>query len=400
MSVLGTQHVWKPKGSSKNQAEKDNQILKNKGYISINVEKVMYHGKPTIWQKATGGKDKVAITASLVYKTQGQDDVEAKVVLKAGEVDANTPSLLSQKRYIALNVPTHAEGLEITTAIHSIKSDNFERTVDLLNDETFQTRLELDPTNIGKVLTVAKLLHRILAADSEQVELQGTFGGEILSEPIDKPVLNNALTAGYLIMISNRDKKNEMLAHFDPDLLSYDGYDLWYKKKKVDRTYIVYSIQFKPFRGKNEKTAWYAQYLAAINQLKELRAVSSSEDQQKIKQKAMSKWENGNLLLANDGTYTQQEKEVIEAKYLLEMREIFETYGGQNSFIDGNTLRIVKSELKKAGIEIAPTKGGMEKSGGTSKGGKPYAEQLFDAVGEYVQAYEDALKEYADDPLS
>ena len=203
MNILGTQNVWKPRPENAGKSERASQILKNRGYISIFVEKVFFNSRPNFFQQIFGGTTKLAVTTTAVYKTPGQEDVEAKIVLGTSTINAKAPSVLSKSCIIALNVPTHAEGIELKTTLTSLKQDNFERTIDLLSNETFQTPLSLDPTNIGKVVTIGKLVGQIFNGDPQRKELEGSFAGLISKEPIDNPVDNNRLTDGYLILISN-----------------------------------------------------------------------------------------------------------------------------------------------------------------------------------------------------
>ncbi|MEM7374808.1 MAG: hypothetical protein AAF587_39820 [Bacteroidota bacterium] len=395
MTLLGTRNIWKPRPSNKNKSEKDSQILKNQGYISVFLEKVHYQASPHFFQKVFGGKDKVAIMTTTTYKTPGRPDIEAKIVLGSSTVDANVPTTLSKSCLIALNVPTQAEGLELRTTISSIKKDNFERTIDLLSDESFQAPLELDPIGIGKVLTIANMVRKIFTTDEKRAELEGSFAGLISRDSVDNPVENNRLTDGYLIMISNLDKGNDFLNEFDPELLTYTGKELLYDKKKLNLTHIVYSIHFIPAKGENEQAVWAKKYQHALNSLDDLLTAFTRDGQRAVLKKSLEEWKNGNLLLDNDPTYIQAEKQGIKQMKYLEIQKHYKQHVDQTSFINGDTISLAESLLTDG--ESPVSRGALEQNQEITRNifidNQAYAEKLFEQMEDNVKQYQEMLKE-------
>jgi len=66
MHILGAEKFYKPHDSS--LSDKDNQILKNSGYISILLHSVLYNSKGNLWQEIFGGVDTIALATSTIYK--------------------------------------------------------------------------------------------------------------------------------------------------------------------------------------------------------------------------------------------------------------------------------------------------------------------------------------------
>jgi len=384
MNTLGTQNFWKPRASNAKKLEKDCQILKNKGYISIFVEKVFYNGSPSFFQNIFGGKDKIAITTTTIYKTPGQDALEAKIVLGTSTVDAKVPTILSKDCLIALDVPSHAEAIELKTTLTSIKKDNFERTIDILSDKTFQAPLNLAATNMGQVLTVAKLVNRIFSSDPQRAELEGSYAGLISQDPIDHPVENNRLTDGYLILISNNDKQNNFWDNFDSNLLTYVDKKLLYNNSHVKLTHIIYSIQFVEMRGETENTSWFKQYQKAFTKLEDLIGATTDTEIEEIKKEVIQEWKKGNLLLDNDSTYTQREKQLIKKRKFNEIKKIFQENESLDSFISMDTIVEAETLLKTNNAGAAR---GFESTKNESSKSESYAAKLFNMIDTDVQEY-------------
>src|SRR5512139_1226431 len=107
MPVLGTKKFWKPaEGASASQ--KENQILKNSGYINIQLTSVAYKSTGNFWQKLVGGKDKIALATSVKYNS-GTNQVESNSVQDVREVRANRKYDLGIQRNIAVKVPANAD---------------------------------------------------------------------------------------------------------------------------------------------------------------------------------------------------------------------------------------------------------------------------------------------------
>lgn len=397
MNILGTRNIWKSRSSTSNKSEKDSQILKNKGYISVFIEKVFYNAAPTFFQNIFGGKDKVAITTTVIYKTPGQPDIEAKIVLGSTSVNAKYPSILSKSSQIALNVPSQAEGLELKTTITSIKKDNFERTIDLLSDESFQTPLQLDPVGVGQVLTIAKMVRRIFLVDETRAELEGSYAGLIGTEAMEQPVENNRLADGYLIMISNMDKNNDFWNNFDPELLTYEGKELKYNGEKVTLTHIIYSIHSIPARGINEQSVWAKQYQTAVGMLDDLMTVFTRDEQQNILKKALEEWKKGTLLLDKDNTYIQAEKNFIKQQKYMEILKTFKQYSSESPLLNMDTVELTRSLLGKGGNRVVSPADEEEREVPRSINldgpSLSFEDQLMEEMERNVKEYEALLEE-------
>lgn len=68
MAILGTKKFWKP-AQGAGATQMDNQILKNSGYINIQLHCVNYMSIGNFWQKTFGGKDSIALATTLKYQT-------------------------------------------------------------------------------------------------------------------------------------------------------------------------------------------------------------------------------------------------------------------------------------------------------------------------------------------
>lgn len=84
----------------------DNQILKNSGYINIQLHCVNYMSIGNFWQKTFGGKDSIALATTLEYQT-GVERIEATSVQDVRVVKTDHNYNLGLQRNIAVKIPAN-----------------------------------------------------------------------------------------------------------------------------------------------------------------------------------------------------------------------------------------------------------------------------------------------------
>ena len=75
MTILGTKKFWMPSPDSTGSQSED-QILKNSGYINIQLFSVNYKSNGNFWQNIFGGSDNIALSTNIKYQTT-TENIEA-----------------------------------------------------------------------------------------------------------------------------------------------------------------------------------------------------------------------------------------------------------------------------------------------------------------------------------
>lgn len=352
MAILGTKKFWKP-AQGAGGTQMDHQILKNTGYINIQLHCVNYMSIGNFWQKTFGGKDSIALATTLEYQT-GVERIEATSVQDVRVVKTDHNYNLGLQRNIAVKIPANADALAINVCMTAIKNDQLQAKFDMLNKSEYQTALELAPTIVGQVLTISSLVKKLLSDSGPQSQLEASYAAIISTQPEPHPVSNGKLTKGYLIMISTND--GDPFNQVDESLFELKGDTLYYNQRQIENTYLVFNISFEPLKGANENALWFKKYNEAINNLDKIQLVIDDAAIQRVFNDSKTLWIEGNALLDADATYINNEKVKIKG---LAIRQIKDKYAELThatapiplttdilqGLTTGTTMRVVKAAL-------------------------------------------------------
>jgi len=309
MPILGTKKFWKP-ASGTIATQKANQILKNSGYINLQLRTVNYMSKGNFWQSTFGGKDKIALTTTLKYQT-GVESIEATSVQDVREVKVDQNYNLGVQQNIAVKIPAISDAIAIEVKFTALKQDVLQAKFEMLNQPEYRKGLELAPTVVGQVLTITSLVKNLFTETDPKTQLEATYAAIISAVSEDNPVTNGKLTQGLLIMISTDE--GDKFEGAEDDKFNLKGDTLYYDDKQVENTYVVFNITFESVRGDNEKANWFKKYNEALNHLDKIMTKEDAEEIKKIYDESRIMWEQGNSLLEADETYIQGERGKLKA---------------------------------------------------------------------------------------
>lgn len=321
MAILGTKKFWRPSlGASSTQ--KENQILKNGGYINLQLRTVNYMSSGNFWQRTFGGKDNIALATTLKYQS-GVDSIEATSVQDVREVKVNKNYILGLQRNIAVKIPANADAIEIEVKMTAVKSDSLQAKFDMLNQPEYQSALQLAPTVVGQVLTITSLVKKLFTDSDPSAQLEASYAGIISSHQEDHPVSNGKLTTGLLIMISTND--GEQFNNVDESKFELRGDSLYYNNKQVENTYLVFNISFEQFKGDDEKSNWFKKYNDALNNLDKIQLTQDKNEISKIYSDSKTMWIEGNALIDADATYINKERIQIKNAAIASIQEKYKS---------------------------------------------------------------------------
>lgn len=331
MGILGTKKFHK---TFNNESESENQVLKNKGYVSIILHSVHYNSKGTFWQKIFGGQDTIALTSTITYKSTNRT-IEAKSVIDKRQVKANRNHTLGISKLIALKVPTTADGLELKINLTAVKDDNFDNALNLMNSDEFKKPLQISSIPVGEILSITNVVKKIFTGIENPSILESTYAGVIANQKIDNPIQQERLSAGYLIMIANNEEDNEFLSNdLHIDKFSIEGDGLKYDGKIVTNTNIIYTITYAPLKGIDESSNWFKKYQLALAKLDDMLSLDfpSEEDKKEILNQSRKLWIEASAILSEDDTYISKEKNSIKATYFKKINERYKELHEASSF--------------------------------------------------------------------
>jgi hypothetical protein len=358
MPILGTKKFWKPaQGASATQ--KENQILKNAGYINLQLYCVNYMSKGNFWQTAFGGKDTIALATNLKYES-GVDSIEATAVQDKRIVKVNQNYNLGLQRNIAVKVPANADAITINVKLTAVKDDLLQAKFDMLNKPEYQSALQLAPVVVGQVITITSLVKKLFSDSDPQTQLEASYGGIVSVMAEDNPVANGKLTKGLLILISTND--GNQFNDVDETKFELRGDTLYYDGSQVENTYLVFNISFEQLKGADEKSNWFKKYNDALNNLDKIITAANQDEVLRIYNDSKTMWIEGNSLLDADGTYINKERISIKTAAYTEINDKFnelkpaQLQGPQTTatevfhHVSGSTaFNIVKSALPATG---------------------------------------------------
>jgi len=333
MAILGTKKFWKPAiGASLTQ--KENQILKNSGYLNLQLHSVNYMSKGNFWQNTFGGKDKIALATNLKYQT-GVETIEATSVQDVREVKVNKNYNLGINRNIAVKIPLNADAISIDVKMTAVKDDLLEAKFDMLNKPEYQSALQLVPTVVGQVITVTSLVKKLFSDSNPDTQLEASYAGIISSQKENNPVSNGKLTKGLLILISTNDGNS--FNNVNETDFELRGDTLYYKNKEVENTYAIFNISFEILKGDDENSNWFQKYNNSLNNLDKIHLVIEESEIDKIYNDSIKMWIEGNALIDADLTYVNKERLKIKALALKTIREKYTELS--NTISDGDSMK-------------------------------------------------------------
>ncbi|NCA86189.1 MAG: hypothetical protein EOM83_11550 [Clostridia bacterium] len=322
MAVLGTKMFWKAApGASASQ--KENQILKNSGYINLQLLSVNYMSSGNFWQNIFGGSDKIALATSLKYQT-GTDSIEATVVQDVRQVPSNRNYNLGLQRNVAVKIPANADAISVEVKITAVKNDQLQARFDMLNEPEYQTALQLAPTIVGQIITVTSLVKKLFTQAGPTAQLEASYAGIISLQAQDHPVAKGKLTRGLLIIISTNE--GDTFAQVDESLFEVRGVALYYRNRLVENTYVIFNISFESLKGADEKSIWFRKYNQALNVLDKIVTAENEEEIKRIYNDSKTLWIEGNALLDADDTYINMEKLKIKASAIDQINDKYREY--------------------------------------------------------------------------
>ena len=304
MPILGTKKFWKPSfGASLTQ--KENQILKNAGYINLQLRTVNYMSIGNFWQTTFGGKDIIALTTSLKYES-GIDSIEATAVQDIREVKVGKNFNLGLQSNIAVKIPANADAISLGVKMTAVKNDLLQSKFDMLNKPEYKSALQLAPAVVGQVLTISSLVKNLLTDTDPHAQLEANYAGIISVQAEDNPVSNGKLTQGQLIMISTND--GDQFDGVDESKFELRGDTLYYNNKQVENTYLIFNITFEQLKGDDQKANWFKKYNEALNNLDKILLTDDETEKAKIYKDSKDLWYQGNALIDADLTYIDSER--------------------------------------------------------------------------------------------
>ena len=308
MAILGTKKFWKP-ASGTTTTQKENQIIKNAGYINIQLHSVNYMSVGNFWQDIFGGSDNVALATSLKYQS-GTESIEASSVQDVREVKANRNYNFGLQRNIAVKIPANADALSLEVKMTAVKDDLLQTKFDMLNKSEYQAALQLAPAVVGQVLTITSLVKKLFTDSDPQSQLEATYAGIVSAQAEDNPVSSGKLTRGILVMISTNE--GDQFNNADESKFTIKGDSLFYNGRQVENTYIIFNISFEHLKGDDEKSNWFKKYAEALNNLDKIQLTIDPAEFIKIYNDTKTMWIEGNALLEADYTYINSERTKIK----------------------------------------------------------------------------------------
>jgi len=317
MAILGTKKFWIPaQGAS--PIQKENQILKNTGYINIQLHSVNYMSVGNFWQKKFRGKDNIVLATNFKYP-KNQDTIEAISVQDVRRVKTDENYNLGLQRNIAVKIPANADEMAIDVKMTAIKNDMLQAKFDMLNKPEYQSALQLAPIVVGQIITVTSLVKNLFTESDGQSQLEASYAGIISNQRDDNPISKGKLTQGSLIMISTND--GNQFNNVDDTKFELRGDTLFYKNKQVENTYIIFNISFDELKGADENANWFKKYNEAFIYLDKIHTVNDQFEIEKIFLDSKTMWIEGNALLDDDDSYINTERIKIKNLVITQIKD-------------------------------------------------------------------------------
>lgn len=352
MAILGTKKFWKPAPGSAS-TQKENQILKNAGYINIQLHSVNYMSVGNFWQDIFGGNDNVALATNLKYQS-GTESIEASSIQDVREVKANRNYNFGLQRNIAVKIPSNADALSLEVKMTAVKDDLLQTKFDMLNKSEYQAALQLAPAVVGQVLTITSLVKKLFTDSDPQSQLEASYAGIVSAQADDDPVSSGKLTKGILVMISTNE--GDQFNNADESKFTIKGDSLYYNGRQIENTYIIFNISFEQLKGDDEKSNWFKKYSEALNNLDKLQLTVDPDEFIKIYNDSKTLWIEGNALLDADYTYINSERTKIKTAVIKSINDKYRELTLPPASVNGSKSVPVYSPIP-SGMSIDILKG-------------------------------------------
>lgn len=314
VGIAGTRAYWKPSSTAGTGPV---QILKNSGYISVVLHAVQYKAAGTFWQKCFGGSDKITVSTQIIWQTAADTKVAAAIQdFRKVSVPSINPLVIG--RNVVLKVPAVVDGVEMQVSITAIQDDNLGRTLQFLNSDEFKQPLQLAPVAVGQVLMISALVKKVLTGSDSSAVLTASYPGIISEEETSDPVAKSRLVEGYVILIVKQDQDDRL--DFDSAELSVAGNGLLVDGQVIPNTYIVYSITFDRWRGRDTTSAWSRKFDQASSKVDEL-LFTGVDQRQTITSASYDLLKEGAALLDADENYIPAEKRNLKKAAIQEVKD-------------------------------------------------------------------------------
>lgn len=352
MAILGTKKFWMP-AQGTTSTQKESQILKNAGYINIQLQSVNYMSVGNFWQDIFGGSDNVALATNLKYQS-GTESIEASSVQDVREVKANRNYNFGLQRNIAVKIPANADALTLEVKLTAVKDDLLQSKFDMLNKSEYQAALQLAPTVVGQVLTITSLVKKLFTDSDPQSQLEASYAGIVSAQPEDNPVSSGKLTRGILVMISTNE--GDQFNNADETKFTIKGDSLFYNTRQVENTYIIFNITYEQLKGDDEKSNWFKKYSESLNNLDKIQLTLDPAEFIKIYNDSKTLWIEGNALLDADYTYINSERTKIKTAVIKSINDKYRDLTQPPASVNGTKAVPVYSPIP-SGMSIDILKG-------------------------------------------
>jgi len=326
---------------------KSTQILKGRGYVTLNLKGAHYRSTGNLWQKIFGGSDKVSLSTQVTHRSSsGVNDISSSSIEEVRKIDVGHPFYFGSGRFIALKLPTDCDGIEMAVTMSAIKSDNLSGALEILNSGELKGTLQLAPPAVSASLAVANVVKKLLTATDPQNSLQGSYAGRLATASADDPVRDFCLVQGTIILIYRESDDDTSLDDLDSVKLSTDGDGLKYDGRVMDNTYVMFQVSFDQLRGEDPSSQWSSMFSSAEQALDQLVTVSSDTDKQKIWATAYATYQQAVKLLMADPSYTRDEATGVSALHLISLRKKYATFCGPTALKIEHVLSIENPALE------------------------------------------------------
>jgi hypothetical protein len=312
-----TEPIYLPRGPEAEAAARPGE-----SYFFIKIHSAQAAFKGSIWEKV----NQLLVTSqvSLNHKLLGAKPLKA--IQRSRAVRRQQAEKLGLSPNLVNLVP--ATMTHVTVSLEFVL-DKRNRLVDLaglINSDAFLAAVSLAPGAAMVAQTIGGLSEKIIQTFLEPTEQQ-----PILQFSGDFNITANNLRDGYYVILGSRDADNPLPSPMPA--LSVAGGELLADGKPISQlSYVILDVRVLPARTRdlNDGAAWAEKLRQAEGLAQEMAAnpFTTPEEQQRSWQDCMKLIKEGQLLLAADANYLEQEanKIVVDA-YERCRKRIFEAAG-------------------------------------------------------------------------
>ncbi len=296
------------------------QIQRNANYVSIKLHSVYVYYKSGFLENIRS----IVISSEVALERNGKL-VQGDTVHGTLEKSRSSGDFVGVNAHLAVLAPATPPSVQIQVKYQGIGEDRFRQIFDLLSGSDLKVPLDLSDATLGKVAGITPILRKFLAtpytsAKPKQV-LDVSQSFVLYSDALKE--YPDALREGFLVVISSRENKSAELTDFlklpsgSIQIAPLGG--LVYKNAKGEwqafsrNSYVILTITETSIRGENQSAAWFHKYIDAEEATTK---INEGKPLEEVKSEAVRLWKEGNLLLAQDENYIQDERDLIRARHL------------------------------------------------------------------------------------